>query len=49
MKTSRKILSNPSFKILVCEQTVGIKRERRALETSWSTAGPRIDNLPASV
>ncbi|KAG8489707.1 hypothetical protein CXB51_017712 [Gossypium anomalum] len=34
MKTNRKTLSDPSSKMLVHEQIVDIKRERRALENS---------------
>ncbi|KAK8290458.1 hypothetical protein E1A91_D07G268500v1 [Gossypium mustelinum] len=51
MKTDRKILSDPSSKILVHEQTVDIKRERRAFETVggslWPPVPPSI-TLPQS-
>ncbi|KAH1128652.1 hypothetical protein J1N35_000030 [Gossypium stocksii] len=38
MKINRKTLSDPSSKMLVYEQTVDIKRKRRALENSLSVS-----------
>ncbi|KAG8481383.1 hypothetical protein CXB51_026153 [Gossypium anomalum] len=41
-KTSRKPLSDPSFKKLVHAQTIDIKRERRGWEKNWSPFRPPV-------